>query len=340
MLGGIIMNIIVAIVIYMFNFGIYGDKFLPNHSLKYGICVDSVGRNIGLQDGDIILSVDKKTVPRFNDISYNIIFHKDSGTIELNRNGIYMVIGIPKGTVANIIQVRKAHKTGGRDFIEPRLTNVIDSIFPNSIADKAHLLKGDSIVSINGTPATYKHQLDSLKTALYGTAMNICYYRNNNLNSVIVTIPKDSVLGFNRVSLELKTVKYNPIQAIGKGFTYTYDQLISYLSQFKLIGNEVKVSESLGGFGSIAKMYSPEFDIQQFFMFTAFISIMLAFMNFLPIPGLDWGYVIFLLFEMITGKKVSEKVMEWTTSIGLIILVILMVYANGLDIFRHFHWIK
>ncbi len=337
MLGGIIMNVLVAVIIYMFNFGIYGDKYLPNANAKYGITVDSVGRSMGLLEGDFITAVDNKPITRFNEIVYNIIFHKDSGTISITRHGKDTLIYIPKGTIANIISARKA---GNRAIIQPRIPTIVDSVIPNSIAQKAHLQKGDSIVSVNGKSTVLFIQFDSIKRALFGTPMSICFYRNNVLDSINVVIPKDSILGFTHFSPELKTEKFNPIQAIGKGFSFTYDQFLSYLAQFKLFGKEVKVSESLGGFGSIAKGYAADFNIQGFFLFTAFLSIMLAFMNLLPIPGLDGGYVIFLLFEMLTGKKVSEKVMEWTTSIGLVILLILMVYANGLDIFRHFHLIK
>lgn len=137
---------------------------------------------------------------------------------------------------------------------------------------------------------------------------------------------------------EVKTIKYGPIQAVGKGFQYTFEQIGNYVSQLSLLftSSEIKTSESLGGFVTFGKLFSPVFDWQEFLMLTAFISIILAVMNLLPIPGLDGGYVFFLLFEMISGKKVSDKVMERATTVGLILLLGLMLYANGLDIMRLF----
>ena len=128
------------------------------------------------------------------------------------------------------------------------------------------------------------------------------------------------------------------MQAVGKGISYTYQTFGNYISQFRMIftSKEIKASESLGGIITMGKIFPSEFDMQTFLMRMAFISVILAFMNLLPIPGLDGGYVIFLLFEMITGKQVSEKVMERATTVGLVLLLTLMVYANGLDIFRLF----
>jgi regulator of sigma E protease len=149
-------------------------------------------------------------------------------------------------------------------------------------------------------------------------------------------VQKDSLLGLHFTPASIHET-YTPIQAIGKGFHATMNKLKIYVVQFKLLGSpEVKVNQSMGGFYSMGKMYPPEFHWIDFLNLTAFISIALAFMNLLPIPGLDGGYVIFLLFEMITGKQVSEKVMEKATTVGLVILLGLMVYVNGLDVLKIF----
>jgi len=167
--------------------------------------------------------------------------------------------------------------------------------------------------------------------------------RNGSVMDLKGTLPADKRIGFNRsVDVErffkMDKITYGPVDAVKKGFTFTYEQFGNYLRQFRLIftSKEVKTSESLGGIISFGKIFPDEFNMQKFLMLTAFISIILAFMNLLPIPGLDGGYVIFLLFEMITGKQVSEKVMERATTVGLVLLLTLMVYANGLDIFRLF----
>ncbi len=339
MLGGIIFNILTAMVIYMFVFGIWGEKYLPNQNVTFGVAVDSIGESIGLKSGDRVRTVDGEPVMRFNDIIVKIILHKEGGTIGVTRDGRDMEIRIPEGTISKIT------KAGKGTILMPRVPSVIDTVRSGSIAANAHLRRNDSFISVNGSPACFKDQFDKLKKENWDKPMHLVFVRGGALDSVDLMVPRDSMVGFMVYSIldpkeryfHFATIKYNPFEAVLKGFTYTYDRFVFYIQQFKLFGSkEVKLSESLGGFGSIASLYSPEFDMHDFLMFTAFISIALAFMNLLPIPGLDGGYVIFLLYEIISGRKVSEKVMERTTSVGLIILLALMLYANGLDIFRHF----
>ncbi len=336
MLGGIIVNVLVAIILYIVVFGVYGEEYLLTKNVKYGIAVDSLGRSIGLQDGDMIKSVDGKVVERFDRIPMAMIFSKDqTGTIELTRDGKDMTVNIPTGTVGKMLKMQKV------GFITYAVPMMVDSISPNSIAAKLHMQVGDSIVSINGQRAGLHNEFTEIKNATFGTPITISFLRNHVLDSVSTTIPKDSAFGITpdvKKYLKPETVKYGLFDAIGKGFTFTFQQFGNYIAQFKLMfgSKEVKTSESVGGIISFGKIFPSEFDMRQFLMLTAFISIILAFMNLLPIPGLDGGYVIFLLFEMITGKAVSEKVMERATTVGLVLLLALMVYANGLDIFRLF----
>ncbi len=336
MLGGIIVNVIVAILIYIAVFSIYGEEYLRTANAKYGIAVDSLGRSIGLRDGDMIKSVDGKPVERFERIPMAMIYSKDqTGTIELVRDGKDVVVNIPRGTVGKMIKMQK----GG--FIAPAIPMVADSVDNKSIAARANIHVGDSIVAINGKPAGFRNEFEEQKVANYGKPVIISFMRNHVLDSVAVTIPKDSAFGIlpdYKKYLKSDTIHYGPIGAIGKGFSFTFEQFGNYLAQFKLMfgSKEIKAHESVGGLISFGKIFPSEFDMRQFLMLTAFISIILAFMNLLPIPGLDGGYVIFLLWEMITGKQVSEKVMERATTVGLVLLLTLMVYANGMDIFRLF----
>jgi regulator of sigma E protease len=343
MLGGIIMNVLVAIFIYILTFGLWGEKYLPVESAKFGIMVDSVGESIGFKNGDRVLKVDDKPVKNFKDIYLNLLLHKDNGTILLNRNGKDTVITIPELTVSKILaSAKKSSKKG--TFVGPRFPTVIDSVGPFTQAKKLHLQKGDSILTINGAPAGYYDQFVKLKSDNINKPMNIVFMRNGQADSVTITVQADSAIGFFPFGatnperyFTPAVIKYNPLEATAKGFTYTWDNLVLYVAQFKLMTSKgVKIHENLGGFGTMASMYAPQFDLQSFLSFTAFISIALAFMNLLPIPGLDGGYVLFLLWEMITGRQVNEKVMEWTTTIGLILLMGLMLLANGMDVVRHF----
>ncbi len=336
MLGGIIVNIIVAIVIYMFVFGIWGEEYLPVQNAKYGISVDSVARTIGLQNGDMITAIDGKPVDRFEHIISDIVLDQGK-TIQVMRNGQPVNIDVKAGTIHSIIVGEK------NSFISPRIPVIVDNVSKGTEADKMGLKSGDSIIALNGMSVRFFDQFDSIKRSMPGQPIAISVVRNGTVAELKGVVPADKILGFMPVAetkrfFQTEMIRYNPMQAIAKGFTFTYDQFTNYLRQFKLIftSREVKPSESLGGIISFGKIFPSQFDLRQFLMLMAFISIILAFMNLLPIPGLDGGYVIFLLFEMITGRQVSEKVMERATTVGLVLLLTLMVYANGLDIFRLF----
>ncbi len=337
MLGGIIVNTLLAIVIYIAVFSIYGEQYLPVKNAKYGIAADSLAKSIGFQNGDMIRSVDNVPVERFNQIPMAMVYsHNQTGSVQITRNGKDTTINIPEGTVRKMLKMEKG------SFIQPGLPAIFDSVMPGSIAAKNGFMTGDSIISINGQNIYLRNQFDEMKRATYGQPLAITFSRNGVVNTATVVIPKDSLLGIAYANpdkyLKFEKIHYNPVQAIGRGFVFTFEQFGNYISQFKLIftSKEVKTSESLGGLISFGKIFPAEFDMEKFLMLTAFISVILAFMNLLPIPGLDGGYVIFLLFEMITGRKVSEKVMERATTVGLVLLLTLMVYANGLDIFRLF----
>lgn len=336
MLGGIIVNIIVAIVIYIAVFSIYGEEYLPVQNAKYGIAVDSTAKTIGLRNGDMITAINGKPVTKFERIISSIVLDEGK-TIQVMRNGQPVNIDIREGTVHSIITGEKGA------FISARVPVVVDEVSKGTEAEKMGLKHGDSIIAVNGSPAAFFDQYDSIKRTLANQPIALTVVRDNQPLELKGTVPATKILGFKPNGdldryFKFEQIKYNPIQAIGKGFSFTVDQFGNYVRQFKLMftSKEVKTSESLGGFISFGKIFPADFDMQKFLMLTAFISIILAFMNLLPIPGLDGGYVIFLLFEIITGKQVSEKVMEKATTVGLILLFTLMIYANGLDIFRLF----
>lgn len=337
MLGGILVNVLLAIVIYIIVFGVYGEEYLPVKNAKYGIAVDSLARSIGLENGDKIKAIDNVPVERFERIPMAMVYsHNQTGAIQLDRNGRDTTINIPSGTVRKMLKIEK----GG--FILPALPVVADSIMPNSIAAKINMKAGDSIIAINGQPVRFRNEFDEIKRANYGKPITIAFIRNGATDTVNTVIPKDSLLGISfgnpEKYLTFEKIHYGPLEAIARGTSFTYEQFGNYLSQFKLLftSKEIKVNESVGGIISFGKIFPSEFDMQQFLKLTAFVSIILAFMNLLPIPGLDGGYVIFLLFEMISGRQVSDKVMERATTVGLVILLSLMVYFNGLDIFHLF----
>lgn len=336
MLGGIIVNTLVAILLYVIVFGVYGEEYLPVQNAKYGIMVDSTAQATGLRNGDMITGIDGKPVTRFERIVPTLVLQQGK-TFQVVRDGQTINVPVIDGTIHAI-------NTGvKKTFIMPRIPPVVDDVAKGSTAEKMDLKTGDSIVAVNGIPVKFYDQFDSIKRSLAGQSIVVSVVRDGKVMDKTAVVPADKVLGFHAnydISkfFALDKIKYNPIQAIGRGFGYTFEKFGDYISSFKLMftSKEVKLNESMGGMISFGKIFPSEFDMQKFLMLTAFISIILAFMNLLPIPGLDGGYVIFLLFEMITGRQVSEKVMERATSVGLVLLLTLMVYANGLDIFRLF----
>jgi regulator of sigma E protease len=336
MLGGIIVNVVLAIFLYIVIFCAYGEEYLPTSNAVYGIAVDSVGKSIGLRNGDMIQSIDNLPVDRFDHIPKRIFYsHNQTGTIQVIRDGQKVTVNIPKGTVGKMTKMKK----GG--FISFNLPPVADTILPNSLASKSNMQKGDSIIAFNGTPIRLQSDLKELIKANYGTPVTISFVRKNTIDSFKVTIPKDSILGFMPIAenhLKIAKIRYGLMLGIGRGFTYTYETFIDYVTQFGLIftSPEIKVNDSVGGFYSFGQLFPSIFDLELFLKLVAFISIILAFMNLLPIPGLDGGYVFFLLFEILSGRQVSEKVMERATTVGLVVLLSLMVYFNGLDALRYF----
>ncbi len=336
MLGGIIMNLLTAMVIYTVVFGVWGEEYLPTENAKYGIAADSVAESIGLRDGDKIVSVGGQPVARFNSIVKDIIFN-EANTMQVIRDGQTVDIPLPAGTI------RKLTKRQRLSVITPRVPTVIDVVSEKSAAEEMGLKKGDSIIAGNGSPMVFYDQFEDWKRANAGKKVEVTVMRDNAPIVLAGVVPENGILGFQRDYIitnyfETEVVKYGFIEAIGKGFSYTSEQIGNYWNGLKFLftSPEVKVSENLGGLVSFGKMFSPVFDWQDFLMLTAFVSIILAIMNLLPIPGLDGGYVIFLIFEMLSGRKVSDKVMETANTVGLVLLLGLMLYANGMDIFRLF----
>lgn len=335
MLGGIIVNVLVAIIIYIGIFKYWGEKFLPLNEMKYGINVDSVGYKAGLRNGDKIISLDGKPLYKMRDLSRGILL-KGAKVIQVERAGALVDVAIPAGTIRSMIKSKGA-------FAEPRIPLIVDSVPVSSYAYQIGLREKDSILALNNEPVTFLNDFNDKKNGLAEKPIELLVLRNGKdsvrLNGVL---PKDQMLGFKYRSpdriLNYTTVDHSLGSAIVRGWNFTIEQFVDYRYQLKLIftSPEVKASESVGGIASFAKNFPGTFDWQAFWMFTAFISVILAFMNLLPIPGLDGGYVLFLLWEIITRRKVNDKVMEYATTIGLVLLLALMLYANGLDIFRMF----
>lgn len=334
MVGGVTVNVILGILIYAMVLFAWGESYLPTANVKNGIAVDSLAMDMGLRDGDKILSVDNVEVEDFKKIPLEIILNEAS-TIQVERAGNKIDVAVPESILAQLIK-------GKNSFIEPMIPGVIDTVLAGGEAEKAGMLKGDRIVSINGdTMLHYQAVVRTLKGQRGKDApLMINVERNGELHKLEAKLDDKGMLGIGPKGLdayyEFSTREYGFLESFPAGINKGMETLSSYAKQMKVIFTVENAHQSIGGFISIGKAYDTKWNWQRFWAFTAFLSMVLAFMNILPIPALDGGHVMFLLYEVITGRKPHEKVMEYAQYAGMILLLALLLYANGNDIIRIF----
>lgn len=331
MIGGVVMNVILAYFIYTGLLATEGEMYLPTSEVnKYGIYTDSLAKEIGFQDGDKILSVDGNYIENFEQIPMSIIL-ENTKNIEVERNGEKMVIELPEDAISKIIQ----HKSA---FITYRIPFIIGDFSEGSLAQKAGVQKGDEIIMINDLYTPSFQDFSNNIKQFAGEEITLGAIRETDTLYFKIQLTEEALIGaFAKPLLTLKTQDYTLWEAIPKGFSKTGKELGDYWKQLKLIFNpSTKAYESLGGFITIGSIFPDRFDWIQFWRLTALLSVILAIMNILPIPALDGGHVLFLLVEMITRRKPSDRFLEIAQSVGLIILLILLIYANGNDIIRLF----
>ncbi len=338
MLGGVTVNVLLALFIFIMIMWTWGDKYVPAANLRYGVYADSLGRKIGMQDGDKIIAVAGKTVERQGTVGSEIIMN-EARSITIERNGQRMELAIPTGFISQLSK----NRLGGFTYV--RYPMIVDSILPSAKYIQGSLQKGDTLIALNNIPIHYSTDLirdlsfDSLKNK------NIPLVVLRNGKDTIRTVMAYDAKGDNGVRykamediLGSRQINYTLIEAIPAGVHKSVQTLTNYIRNLKLLftSKEVKVQDNLGSVVSIANVFPPIWDWQSFWTLTAIFSILLAFMNVLPIPALDGGHALFTLVEMITGRKPSDKFIEYAQMAGMILLFALMAYALGLDIFRMF----
>ncbi len=335
MVGGVVVNLILGFLIYAMTLWYWGESYVPTNKFTYGIATDSLAQSIGLRDGDKIVSVDGEYIDRFNKIPLRVILN-GAKTFEVERDGKPVTIPIPESFAADLIHYKAI------SFIDMRVPFLgLDSIADTSAAMKAGLRKGDQILTVNNQPVPFYHTFRQLIQKSKEKTIAMQVLRGSDTLQLNAAIPKTGTLGVYPISwadkFEVKEVKYGFFEAIPAGFKKSIETLTSYWLQLKLIfSGKVNTNESLGSVISIGKMFAPVWDWQQFWALTAFFSLVLALMNILPIPGLDGGHALFTIYEIISGRKPSDKFMEYAQMVGMILLLGLMAYALGLDIFRLF----
>jgi len=333
MLGGVTVNILLAIAIYIAMLTVWGEQYLPTSEVKYGITVDSLGYQMGLRNGDHILSIDHKLVEDFAAIPKTIIL-EEAKTVQVMRGDQKLDVQIPKDFISRLIKQKSP------DFIAIRFPFEAGKFTVGSAAQASGMQINDKIIGLN----------DSLFNFFDQFRASIQKYKNQNVTVVVmrgkdtlrlqVQVPEAGLIGVYPKApgnyFAFKEKSYNILTAIPAGVVKTFDGAGNYIKSIKLLFSQDKAYESVGGFITIGNIFPSTWDWSAFWSLTAFLSIMLAILNILPIPALDGGHVMFLFYEIIVGKKPSDKFMEYAQIAGMVILFGLLIFANGQDIIKLF----
>jgi regulator of sigma E protease len=333
MLGGVIVNFLLALLIYILVFFKWGESYVPVDRLEYGLMFDTTFVDMGLRNGDKIVTLDGETVNKWTSIHHDIVVNQTK-TIQVEREGKLVDIPVPSGMTSRLLKIEYA--------MEPRVPVVIGNLVKGGGLDKAGAHEGDSFIAVNGDPVRFYDEFMHKTGGVANTSFDLTILRGADTLQMTVTTDKDGKFGFfNKTYLdyfEPVVVKYSFFQSFPAGIQRGMDITKSYLKQLKMLFKpETKAYEELGGFIKIGSIFPSTWDWQSFWNMTAFLSIILAIMNILPIPALDGGHVMFLLFEMITGRKPGDKFLEYAQIVGMVLLLSLLLYANLNDIIGLFN---
>ena len=334
MLAGVTMNVLLAMLIYTGIRYVYGESYLRNEDAKWGYTFSEAGERLGFRDGDKVISVDGEELDGVNDLRNKLLLTEGGREVVVNRGGEQVSINI---SFDDLLQMRRNREY--ETLYELRFPFIIDSVASES-ALAAGLKSGDEIVAFNGVEGVDAVQIvTELLPQIKGDTVALKVNRAGSEVELRVPVNAEGKMGvvFRGDLIKPHTREYGFFEAIPAGVKMAGQTIANYWEQLKLIFTpKTKMYEELGGFIAIGNIFPSEFDWLHFWTMTAFLSIMLAVLNVMPIPGLDGGHALFTLWEMITGRKPSEKFLEIMQYIGLMILLALLVYANGNDIYRLF----
>jgi regulator of sigma E protease len=340
MLGGVTVNLLLAIGIYILILFVWGEEYLPASEVKYGIMASPVGNQMGLRDGDKIVSIDHKTVDAFDAIPGTILF-EDAKSIQVIRGGMQQNVIIPSGFQSKLIKLNQDELA---EFITYRIPFVVVDFSSDSPAKKAGILANDRIIGINNTLIPYinpnRDPFTKIIQQYNNQKVKIIVLRGSDTIKMDITVTKDGKIGvFGKPPTSFfryKVISYNFISAIPSGVSKTFAMAGKYLKGIKKLFTTEKAYESVGGFITIGNIFPSTWNWEIFLSWTAFLSIMLAILNVLPIPALDGGHVLFLLYEITFRRKPSDKFMEYAQYTGMILLFGLLIFANMNDIYKLF----
>ena len=330
MVGGITVNIIVGVLIFIALTYIYGEEYVSADEVnKRGIVARDLGKDIGLKTGDKILKVNGKSYSKFQEVMSPDILLSDNSYYTVERDGKIFDVRIPSDFIGKL-----SRKKG--DFIEPIFPFEVGRVLKGSNAEKAGLKKGDKIVAVDNTPIQYFHELQQSLSDHKEKQIVLKVKRGNEDTLLKAEVDENGKIGFAPLNLLPSQTQYFSFgEAIGEGTTQAFSVITNTIRGFgKIFKREVSASDSLSGPIGIMQEFGGIWIWQKFWLLTGMLSMVLAFMNILPIPALDGGHVLFLSYEMITGRKPSDKFLEISQKVGMVILLSLMVFAFGNDIYK------
>ena len=330
--AGVVFNFLLALFIYSMILFTWGDTYLPLKNMKMGMNYSETFQNVGFQDGDILLRADNEELERFGSDSFRKVV--EAKTVTVLRDGRETVISIPEDMMQRCMR-------DGKGFADPLRIPMVVRELPdkNAPAALAGMQPKDSVVAINGVATPTFYDASGVLSENKGEEVTVDFYRNGQLESLTMRTDSAGKIGV-AVMLptdlyQTVTRKYGFFESFPAGIKLGINTLKGYVNDMKYVFTKEGAS-SLGGFGTIGGLFPSVWDWRIFWERTAFLSIILAFMNILPIPALDGGHVMFLIYEVVARRKPSDKFLEYAQMAGMFILFALLIYANGNDIFRFF----
>ncbi|SHF22312.1 RIP metalloprotease RseP [Dysgonomonas macrotermitis] len=333
MVGGVLFNILLAIVIYAMILFSWGDSYIPFKDITTGMEFSKEAQDAGFRNGDKLISADGKELRYHMDKTLDmntLMSFAKADEVVVERDGKQQTIVMPADFADKMIGSK-------RMAYEVRVPAIVDSVMPDSEAKKCGLMPGDSIVSVNDKSVISFASLRKSLGENLNSDVTVSFYREDSLYSTTAHVDSTGVLGFSsgpfNKYFQIKHDKVGFFSSFPAGLKLAKETLQGYIAQFSFVFTKEGVS-NLGGFGAIGGLFPATWDWQGFWFMTAFLSVILAVMNILPIPALDGGHVMFLLYEMITRRKPNEKFMEYAQVAGMVFLFALLIYANGNDLFK------
>lgn len=334
MVAGVLFNFLLALFIYSMVLFTWGDTFLPLKNVKAGMDYSETFHNVGFQDGDILLKADDTELERFGEDCFRRVLNAQ--TVTVLRGGVETVIPIPEDMAQRVMRDKKGFASYRFPMVVRELGKTESGESPAAVAG---LQPGDSIVSINGIVTPSFYEVGEVLAQNKDKDVLVGFYSAGIPQTLTLHTDTAGKMGIYSVSpfdmYQTVTRKYGFFESFPAGVMLGVNTLKGYVSDMKYVFTKEGAS-SLGGFGTIGSLFPAEWDWHSFWMKTAFLSIILAFMNILPIPALDGGHVMFLLYEVIARRKPSDKFLEYAQVTGMFLLFALLIYANGNDIFRFF----